>query len=727
MKEDSVKLNITGMTCSACSSRIERKLSKQKGIKEVAVNLSAAKGKVVFDGEILSENDVIALINDIGFGASKEASEVDESASKSKLILILSIIFTLPMSLSMLDHIFELGIFPHIFMDKWVQFVLASFVQFIGGWRFYKGAYASLKHNSANMDVLVAMGTTTAYLYSVVSMFFDGHLYFEASAMLITLVLLGKYLESIAKARTATAIKSLMELGAKTATVIRGGAETEVGIDSVLEGETVVVKAGSKIPLDGIILSGSSYIDESMVTGESLPVMKETGSEVTGGTVNGNGSLLIRVTRVGADTLLSRIIRMVEDAQASKAPIQRMADIISSYFVPAVILLAIMSFVFWYFILGAGFTKAIIIFTSVIVISCPCALGLATPTSVMTATGRAALYGVLFKGGEYLEKLSRANTLVLDKTGTITEGKPMVREIVTTSSFTKEEVLIYSAAVERLSEHPLAKAIVDSANGVEQLTAENAVTTAGKGITASVKGKNITVGSKRLTDADFTELAIKADELEALGRTLVYVTIEGKAAGIFAISDKMKEGVKEAIEYAEHLGMEVYMLTGDTERAAKAVAHEAGIKHVIAGVLPDGKKDIIEKLKNDGKNVVMAGDGINDAPSLALADVGIAMGTGTDVAIETAGVTLLKGTMKELAVALKISRSAMANIKLSLFWALIYNILGIPLAAAGYLSPIVAGAAMSFSSVSVVLNALRLKGWKPDKLLRRIENGNSNN
>jgi Cu+-exporting ATPase len=727
MKEDSVKLNITGMTCSACSSRIERKLSKQKGIKEVAVNLSAAKGKVVFDGEILSENDVIALINDIGFGASKEASEVDESASKSKLILILSIIFTLPMSLSMLDHIFELGIFPHIFMDKWVQFVLASFVQFIGGWRFYKGAYASLKHNSANMDVLVAMGTTTAYLYSVVSMFFDGHLYFEASAMLITLVLLGKYLESIAKARTATAIKSLMELGAKTATVIRGGAETEVGIDSVLEGETVVVKAGSKIPLDGIILSGSSYIDESMVTGESLPVMKETGSEVTGGTVNGNGSLLIRVTRVGADTLLSRIIRMVEDAQASKAPIQRMADIISSYFVPAVILFAIMSFVFWYFILGAGFTKAIIIFTSVIVISCPCALGLATPTSVMTATGRAALYGVLFKGGEYLEKLSRANTLVLDKTGTITEGKPMVREIVTTSSFTKEEVLIYSAAVERLSEHPLAKAIVDSANGVEQLTAENAVTTAGKGITASVKGKNITVGSKRLTDADFTELAIKADELEALGRTLVYVTIEGKAAGIFAISDKMKEGVKEAIEYAEHLGMEVYMLTGDTERAAKAVAHEAGIKHVIAGVLPDGKKDIIEKLKNDGKNVVMAGDGINDAPSLALADVGIAMGTGTDVAIETAGVTLLKGTMKELAVALKISRSAMANIKLSLFWALIYNILGIPLAAAGYLSPIVAGAAMSFSSVSVVLNALRLKGWKPDKLLRRIENGNSNN
>lgn len=720
MKEESVKLNITGMTCSACSSRIERKLSKQAGIKEVAVNLSAAKGKIVYDADALSENDVISLIKDIGFGASKEAAETGEDEKRAKLILILSIIFTFPMSLSMLDHVFELNFFPHIFMDKWVQFVLASFVQFVGGRRFYKGAYASLKHGSSNMDVLVAMGTTTAYLYSVVSMYFDGHLYFEASAMLITLVLLGKYLESIAKARTASAIKSLMELGAKTATVIRDGVETEVGIDSVTEGETVIVKAGGKIPLDGVILSGSSYIDESMVTGESLPVMKETGAEVTGGTVNGGGTLMVQITRVGADTLLSRIIRMVEDAQASKAPIQRMADVISSYFVPAVILFALMAFTVWYFILGAGFTTAIIIFTSVIVISCPCALGLATPTSVMTATGRAASFGVLFKGGEYLEKLSRADTLVLDKTGTITEGRPTVRETEAADGFTKDDVLKYAAAVEKLSEHPLGKAVIDAAAGIEQLTAENADTAAGKGISAEVNGKTVTVGSKRLADADFSELAAKAEELESLGRTLIYVTIDGKAAGLFAVSDKIKDGAKAAIEYAHHLGMEVYMLTGDTERAANAVAREAGIKHVIAGVLPDGKKDIVEKLKNEGKSVVMAGDGINDAPSLALADVGIAMGTGTDVAIETAGVTLLKGTMKELAVALKISRSAMTNIKLSLFWALIYNILGIPLAAAGFLSPIVAGAAMSFSSVSVVLNALRLKRWQPDKFIRRI-------
>lgn len=720
MKEESVKLSITGMTCSACSSRIERKLTKQKGISEVAVNLSTAKGRVVYDREILSEEDIIRLIEDIGFGAAKEAGDPAEAERHTKIILILSVIFTLPMSLSMFDHVFELNVFPLIFMNKWVQFVLASFVQFAGGWRFYKGAYANLKHGSTNMDVLVAMGTTTAYLYSVVSMFFDGHLYFEASAMLITLVLLGKYLEGIAKARTADALRSLMELGAKTAVVLHDGKEAEVGVESVMVGETLVVKPGTKIPLDGEIISGSSYIDESMVTGESLPVLKETGAEVTGGTVNGGGTLLVRVTRVGADTLLSRIIRMVEEAQAVKAPIQRMADVISSYFVPLVIIFALMAFTFWFFILGAGFTKAIIIFTSVIVISCPCALGLATPTSVMTATGRAASFGVLFKGGEHLEKLSRTDTLVLDKTGTVTEGRPAVREIETAPGFTKDEVLKFAAAAEMLSEHPLAKAVIEAAAGLELPAAENAVTDAGKGIKADVNGRTVTAGSRRLIETDFSSLEKQAEELESLGRTLVYVTIDGQAAGLLAVSDKIKDGAAALVEYAGKLGMEVFMLTGDTEKAAEAVAREAGIRHVIAGVLPDGKKEVIEKLKADGRTVAMVGDGINDAPSLALADVGIAMGTGTDVAIETSGVTLLKGTMKELGIALKISRSAMTNIKLSLFWALIYNILGIPLAAMGYLSPVIAGAAMSFSSVSVVLNALRLKRWSPDKYLRRV-------
>ncbi len=720
MKEESVKLSITGMTCSACSSRIERKLTKQKGISEVAVNLSTAKGRVVYDGEILNEEDIIRLIEDIGFGAAKEAGNPAEAERHTKIILILSVIFTLPMSLSMFDHVFELNVFPLIFMNKWVQFVLASFVQFAGGWRFYKGAYANLKHGSTNMDVLVAMGTTTAYLYSVVSMFFDGHLYFEASAMLITLVLLGKYLEGIAKARTADALRSLMELGAKTAVVLHDGKEAEVGVESVMVGETLVVKPGTKIPLDGEIISGSSYIDESMVTGESLPVLKETGAEVTGGTVNGGGTLLVRVTRVGADTLLSRIIRMVEEAQAVKAPIQRMADVISSYFVPLVIIFALMAFAFWFFILGAGFTKAIIIFTSVIVISCPCALGLATPTSVMTATGRAASFGVLFKGGEHLEKLSRTDTLVLDKTGTVTEGRPAVREIETAPGFTKDEVLKFAAAAETLSEHPLAKAVIEAAAGLELPAAENAVTDAGKGIKADVNGRTVTAGSRRLIETDFSSLEKQAEELESLGRTLVYVTIDGQAAGLLAVSDKIKDDAAALVEYAGKLGMEVFMLTGDTEKAAEAVAREAGIRNVIAGVLPDGKKEVIEKLKADGRTVAMVGDGINDAPSLALADVGIAMGTGTDVAIETSGVTLLKGTMKELGIALKISRSAMTNIKLSLFWALIYNILGIPLAAMGYLSPVIAGAAMSFSSVSVVLNALRLKRWSPDKYLRRV-------
>lgn len=721
MKEESLKVKITGMTCSACSARIERRLSKQTGINSVAVNLSTAKGRISYDSEILKEQELIKLIEDIGFGASKDDGDLAGVDTVGKTILVLSIIFTLPMSLSMLDHIFDLNIFPHIFMNKWVQFFLASFVQFVGGWRFYKGAYANLKQGSANMDVLVVMGTTTAYLYSIVSMFFDGDLYFEASAMLITLVLLGKYLESIAKARTADALKSLMELGAKTAIVMRDGVELEVGVESVKLGEITIIKPGAKIPLDGEIVEGSSYIDESMVTGESLPVLKEAGAEVTGGTINGKGSLLVRVNRVGSDTLLSRIIRMVEDAQESKAPIQRMADIISSYFVPAVIIFALVAFGVWYIFLDASLTKSIIIFTSVIVISCPCALGLATPTSVMTATGRAATFGVLFKGGEYLEKLSKADTLVLDKTGTVTEGKPVVREIVTAGGFTEEEMLRYAATVEKLSEHPLAKAVIDAAEGLELSKAENAVADAGKGISAYVDGKLITVGSRRLSDANFSELGKAAEELESLGRTMIFVTVDGQAAGVIAVSDIIKQSAKKLVDYASSLGMEVYMLTGDTHKSAEAVAREAGIEHIIASVLPDGKKDVIERLKNEGKTVVMVGDGINDAPSLALADVGIAMGTGTDVAIETAGVTLLKGTMKELGIALKISRDAMTNIKLSLFWALIYNIMGIPLAAMGYLSPIIAGAAMSFSSVSVVLNALRLKRWKPDKNLRRVE------
>jgi Cu+-exporting ATPase len=717
MKEESVKLNITGMTCTACSSRIERKLSKQEGITDIAVNLSTGKGKVVFDRDLLSEDDIVHLIEDLGFGASTDAEEKGDSEGKTRLVLVISAVFTLPMVFGMFGHILNWDWYPDIFMNGWLQFALASFVQFFGGWRFYKGAYANLKHGSSNMDVLVAMGTTTAYAYSVVNLFVGGPLYFEASAMLITLVLLGKYFEAIAKAKTASAIKSLMELGAKTAVVVHDGKEAEVPVESVMVGETLIVKPGVKIPLDGEIISGMSYIDESMVTGESVPAHKSDGDSVTGGTVNGSGALLVRVTHVGKDTLLSRIITMVEDAQASKAPIQRLADVVSAYFVPAVIGIAAASFLIWYFIIGADFTHSIIIFTSVIVISCPCALGLATPTSVMTATGRAASYGVLFKGGEHLEKLSRTDTLVLDKTGTITEGKPVLADAVTAEGFSRADLIRLCASLEQYSEHPLAKAIVEAAADMMLEEASDTVAEAGKGIRATVGGRKVSAGNLALEGAEmFASLEEKTAELEAKGHTLVYVAVDGRAAGVIGVSDKLKAGAKAMVEYAERLGMKVYMLTGDTAKAAEAVAAQASVKNVIAGVLPDGKRDVIQKLKDEGRKIVMAGDGINDAPSLALADVGIAMGTGTDVALETAGVTLLKGTPAELAIALKISRDAMKNIKLSLFWALIYNILGIPLAAFGYLNPIIAGAAMSFSSVSVVMNALRLKRWKPEKM-----------
>ncbi|WP_022850969.1 heavy metal translocating P-type ATPase [Limisalsivibrio acetivorans] len=707
-----IRLDVTGMTCAACSARIEKKLSKKDGVSEVAVNLSTGKARVVYDENALNVDDITSYISDIGYGAREESGEIEVGDRLLKPVLLISILLTLPLSLGMFAHVVGFEAYPDFIMSPPVQFALAGIVQVLGGWRFYIGAYKNLRHGSANMDVLVAMGTTTAFVYSVFNVFTGGPLYFETSAMLITLVLLGKYLESAAKDRTASALHSLMELGAKKARVEREGGEVEIDAAEVKEGDVIVVRPGEKIPVDGQIIDGSSYIDESMVTGESVPVFKQEGSAVTGATVNGNGRLRFRATAVGENTMLSRIVKMVEEAQESKAPVQRMADAVSAWFVPAVVIFAALAFLVWYFgLTGGDFTKSIIIFTSVIVIACPCALGLATPTSVMTATGRAARMGVLFKGGEHLEKLGRADTLVLDKTGTITEGKPSVTDIYMAGDFSRDELLSLTAAAESGSEHPLAGAVIRY-YGDDYPEATDIQAVPGKGVTATVKGRSVAAGNISMMDGvEFGSLVRMGEELGSAGKTVIYVSVDGQAAGLLGVADKLKEGAPEMVAMAKGLGMDVWMLTGDSERAAKAIASKAGIYNVIAGVLPEGKRDHIAKLTEEGSKTAMVGDGINDAPSLAAAYVGVAMGTGTDVAMETAGVTLLKGTPREIAASLAISRAALSNIKQSLFWALIYNTVGIPLAAAGFLSPIVAGAAMSMSSVSVVLNALRLKRW----------------
>jgi P-type Cu+ transporter len=653
------------------------------------------------------------------------AGRREQEARRQKLKLLLSAILSLPLLWSMAGHFsFTSWLYtPELFMNPWFQLLLASPVQFYIGKSFYIGAYKALRNGSANMDVLVALGTSAAYFYSLyltIDWYASGglshhapSLYYETSAVLITLVVMGKWFESLAKGRTSEAIQSLMGLQAKTALVVRDGSEITIPVEEVLKGDIVLIRPGDKIPVDGSVLEGVSSVDESMLTGESLPVDKQAGDTVIGATINKNGMLKVQATKVGRDTALAQIIRVVEEAQGSKAPIQRVADVISGIFVPIVVGIAALAFLAWYFFVTPyEVAAALEIAIAILVIACPCALGLATPTSIMAGSGRAAELGILFKGGEHLEKTHKIDAVILDKTGTVTKGKPELTDVITERD--EAEFLSWVGAAEKHSEHPLAEAIVAGvrARAIEIPDAEAFEAIPGYGIKATVEGRELLVGTRRLMERFNVEAAQAYGtmaELESSGKTAMLVAIDGQYAGMTAVADTIKETSKAAVDRLKAMGIHVVMITGDNERTAKAIAAQVGIEHVRAEVLPEGKAEEVKKLQAQGMKVAMVGDGINDAPALATADIGMAIGTGTDVAIEASDVTLMRGDLSSIPDAIYMSRVTMRNIKQNLFWALGYNTLGIPIAAIGLLAPWVAGAAMALSSVSVVLNALRLQ------------------
>lgn len=657
-----------------------------------------------------------------GYGAEIEVDkdldrdkELREKEIKTlKRDFIISTILTIPLFAAMFFHM--AGVHT-ILSEGWFQLLLATPVQFFIGARFYKGAYHSLKGGGANMDVLIAMGTSAAYLYSIYNMIIGvAELYFETSAMIITLILLGNLFEAVAKGKTSDAIKKLMGLQPKTAVVIKDGREVEVSIDDLEIGDIVVVKPGEKVPVDGIIVDGHSTIDESMLTGESIPVDKTVDDQVVGATINKVGAFKFRATQIGKDTVLSQIIQMVEDAQGSKAPVQRLADKVSGIFVPTVIVIALVTFLGFYFI-GGDLGRGIINAVAVLVIACPCALGLATPTAIMVGTGKGAENGILIKSGEHLEKAHKMNSIIFDKTGTITKGQPEVTDIVTFNNYQEDELLRIAASAEKVSEHPLGTAIVNHAEekGLSLKDTEDFTSITGRGLRARFEGKDVLIGNRRLMEENHIEINHIEDQVSSLeeeGKTAMITSIDGKASGIVAVADQIKETSLKAIEDLQKMGLEIYMITGDNERTARAIANKVNIENVLADVLPENKASKVEELKSAGKHVGMVGDGINDAPALAESDVGFAIGTGTDVAIEAADITLMGGDLKGVVTAIKLSRKTMKTIKQNLFWAFFYNSVGIPFAALGFLNPMVAGAAMAFSSVSVVTNSLRLRNFK---------------
>ncbi|WDQ35716.1 heavy metal translocating P-type ATPase [Paenibacillus marchantiae] len=746
---ESVDLDITGMTCAACSTRIEKGLSRLPGVSRANVNLALETGHVEFAAGVLKATDITAKIKQLGYGAELQKTQEDTQSvrerelQRKKWKWMISALLSLPLLWAMVGHFsFTSWIWvPDLFMNPWFQLVLATPVQFVIGWQFYVGAYKALRNGSANMDVLVALGTSAAFFYSLYLTLTSGNaastmmdhggtgmataamptveLYYETSAILITLILLGKWFEAVAKGRSSQAIKSLIELAPREARVIRDGQEVIVPSAYVAVGDLVLVKPGDSIPVDGVVEEGQSSVDESMLSGESLPVDKKPGDAVTGATLNKNGVLRLRATRVGSDTALSQIIKVVEQAQGSKAPIQRIADVISGIFVPIVVGIAAVTFLIWYFFASPGdFAGSLEKAIAVLVIACPCALGLATPTSIMAGSGRAAEYGVLFKGGEHLESAQQIQTVVLDKTGTVTQGKPVLTDVVTAPEWTETDLLQRVGAAEQSSEHPLAEAIVEGirGKGLELVQSEQFENIPGYGVRARVQGQEILVGTRRLlTDAKVNvseETMQQMNNLEEQGRTAMLVAVDGQWAGVVAVADTIKETSREAIQRLHAMGIDVIMITGDNERTARAVAEQAGINKVLAEVLPEGKAAEVKKLQESGLKVAMVGDGINDAPALATADIGMAIGTGTDVAMEAADITLMRGDLNSIADAIEMSRRTMGNIKQNLFWALGYNVIGIPIAAVGFLAPWLAGAAMAFSSVSVVLNSLRLQRMK---------------
>lgn len=729
----STTLHISGMSCAACAARIEKKLTQTEGITKVMVNLNTEKAQIDFDKNKTSLPTMIQVIEKLGYKAEpisqisrdREIETRDQEISSLKTELIASALLSSPLILAMILTLLRIDIaFLH---NQYFQWIIATPVQFIIGYRFYKNAYFALRSGSANMDVLIAMGTTAAYFLSLYNVFFQTvppgvmkDLYFEASAVVITLVLLGKYLEAVAKGKTSEAIEKLMGLSPQTAHVVRNGEEKDIPIEEVQPGDLIIVKPGEKVPVDGIIVAGNSSLDESMLTGESLPVEKSVGDQVIGATINKYGAFKFEATQVGQDTVLAQIIKMVEDAQGFKAPIQKVADQVAGVFVPTVIAIALITLGAWYFNSG-DFNRAIISAVAVLVIACPCALGLATPTAIMVGTGLGAENGILIKSGEHLETAYKLNTIVLDKTGTITKGEPEVTDIISTDSLSTQEILRLAAIAEKSSEHPLAAAIYR--HGLKNLgqvpDSERFEAVPGRGILAQAEGREILIGTRKFMLEQHIAIGDQETQiirLEDAGKTAMLMAVDHSLVGILAVADTVKEHSREAITAFERMGLEVYMITGDNQRTAAAIADQVGIKNVLAEVLPEHKAREILRLQEAGKIVAMVGDGINDAPALAAADIGMAVGTGTDIAMEAADITLMRGDLRTISAAIRLSRQTMTKIKQNLFWAFIYNIIGIPFAALGLLSPVIAGGAMAFSSVSVVTNSLSLKRFNPQQV-----------
>ena len=746
-----ITIPVVGMTCASCVGRVERAVEKVPGVLDVTVNLGTEKSTVEY---LAGEVDVGTLeraIEGAGYGVVREEETSVEDAHEREYRklegnFLLAVALTALILLGSLPQMLGLAVPVSMTLLNFGLLALATPVQFWAGWRFYEGAWAALRHGQANMNTLVALGTSAAYLYSAVATLAPGLLagradvYFDTSSLIITLVLLGRLLEARAKGRTNEAIKKLAGLQARTARVVRGqgpGEDVDVPVEEVEVGDLLLVRPGEKVPVDGVVLAGESAVDEAMITGESIPVSKREGDEVIGATVNKTGSFRFRATKVGSETALAQIIRMVEQAQGSKAPIQRLADRISAIFVPVVILIATMTFFVWLW-LGPepAFTHALLNFVAVLIIACPCAMGLATPTSIMVGTGKGAEGGILVKGGEALEEANKLTTVVLDKTGTLTRGEPRLTDVIPLDGLSGDELLVVAAAAERRSEHPLGEAIVAGAmdRGLDVPEPETFDAPTGRGVRATVCGKTVLVGSRKLMDESGVPedgLASRFEELTASGKTPMFVAVDGEVAGLVAVADVMCEESKEAVDLLRRMGLEVVMLTGDNGRTAESVAGELGIERVLAEVVPEDKEKEIRKLQVEGKVVAMVGDGINDAPALASADVGVAIGTGTDVAMEAADLTLISGDVRGVARAIRLSKATMQNIKQNLFWAFAYNVALIPVAAGilyplfaggtvpealrpflgeyGFLNPVLAATAMALSSVTVVSNALRLR------------------
>ncbi|MEZ4708143.1 MAG: heavy metal translocating P-type ATPase [Caldilineaceae bacterium] len=743
------EIALLGMTCANCANTIQRRLNKVEGVISAEVNYANEKASVDYVPGVAAYSDLVAAVRKAGYdvveaAAGAEPEDAEAAAREAEVRhqwrrLIVGVIFALPLFLLSMGRDFGLvGEWAHAAWVNWLFLALATPVQFYVGWDYYVGAYKSLRNGSANMDVLVAMGSSVAYIYSVAVLIaltlgihtLGHHVYFETSAVIITLIVLGKLLEVRAKGQTSAAIKKLIGLQAKTARVVRNGEERDIPIAEVVKNDIVIVRPGEKVPVDGVITEGHSAIDESMITGESLPVEKKVGDPIIGATINKQGLLKFKATKVGKETALAQIIKLVEQAQGSRAPIQRVVDQVAAYFVPAVIGLAVLTFIIWWAV-GGEFVPALIRLTAVLVIACPCAMGLATPTSIMVGVGKGAENGILFKNSAALEQAHKLTAIVLDKTGTITKGEPSVTDVVasTSSATGSDELLRLAASAERGSEHPLGESIVRSARERGLMLSEPSgfEGIAGHGIAATVDGHKVLLGNLRLMEREgvhLNGLGPKAEQLQAEAKTAMWMAVDGQASALIGVADTIKDGSKEAVAALHKLGLTVVMMTGDNEATAQAIAKEVGIERVFAEVLPGDKASHVQQLQAEGYKVAMVGDGINDAPALAQADVGIAIGTGTDVAMETADVTLMRGDLRSVPQAIALSKATMRNIKQNLGWAFGYNIALIPIAAGilapfvwapdflRQLHPILAAGAMAFSSISVVGNALRLRAVK---------------